>query len=93
MPKLRLTERQEREKALRRAIARAKVDLDLEKESDLMDYLNIPRTTFYHKRQEPYRGFGFEEAAELARKLHFTAQELCAIFGVPYESGRDASCA
>lgn len=93
MPKLRMTEQEQREKALKLAIARAKVELDLESDSELMEFLGLPRTTFYAKRQDPYKGFGFAEAAQLARQLRFTDRDLCAIFGVPYRVGRDESCA
>ncbi len=85
MPKARLTEQQERERALKRAIARAKVDLDLDGWPDVADYIGMPRSTCYRKAEEPYHGFGFGEAARLARKLGFTGRELCAIFGIPYD--------
>lgn len=87
MPKLRLTEQQRREKALQRAIARARVDLDLPLDGDLCVYLKIPTSTFSRVKREPYRGFGFEKAAHLARELEFTDRELCEICGVPYHGG------
>lgn len=86
MPKLRLTEQQRREKALQRAIARARVDLDLPQDSDLCDYLNIPRSTYTRYKREPYHGFGFDQAAHLARALGFTGRELCEICGIPYKT-------
>lgn len=93
MPKLRLTERQQREKALKLAIARARVELDLADPADLIDHLGIAHTTYYRKAKDPYTGFGFEEVADFARKMGFTGRELCAIFGIPYEGRRDESCA
>lgn len=93
MPKLRLTERQQREKALALAMARARVDLGLDGHPDVIAYTGIPPSTYYRKMEEPYEGFGFEEAADFARKMEFTGRELCAIFGIPYGAGRDESCA
>lgn len=87
MPKLRLTEQQRREKALQRAIARARVDLDLLLDGDLCVYLHIPTSTYSRVKREPYRGFGFEKAGHLARELEFTDRELCEICGVPYHGG------
>lgn len=89
MPRLRSTEQQRREKALRRAIARARVDLDLPLDNDLCAYLNIPSSTFSRIKREPYRGFGFERAGHLARSLHFTGREVCEIIGVPYADPRE----
>ena len=90
MPKLRLTEQQRREKALQRAIARARVDLDLPLDGDLCVHLNIPTSTFARAKREPYKGFGFAKAAHLARELEFTDRELCEICGVPYHGGGGA---
>lgn len=94
MPKLRLTDQQQREKALKLAIARGMVELGLDSDQAVIDYTGIKHTTYYRKIKEPYQGFGFAEAAELARKLRFTDRELCAIFGVPYAPDRrDLVCA
>lgn len=93
MPKLRPTERQQREKALKLAIARARVELELAENTDMIAHTGLPATTYYRKAKEPYKGFGFEEPAEFARKMGFTGRELCAIMGIPYGDRRDESCA
>lgn len=93
MPKLRMNDQQLREEALKVAMAKGRVRLGLEKDGDLGDYLGIPRATLSRKKQDPYQGFGFAEAAKLARELRFSAEDLCAIFGVPMrkESGDGAA--
>lgn len=85
MPRLKMTEAQQREKALERALSRARVDLDLDQDQEVASFLNLHPSTFARRKKELYRSFGFEEAASFARRLNFTAQEICDIFGVPYE--------
>lgn len=84
MPRLRLTEQQQREKALQRAIARARVDMDLPLDQDVAQTLGMGQSAFSKRKKEPYRGFGFDQVSQMARKLHFTGKELCEIVGVPY---------
>lgn len=93
MPKLRQTERQQREKALKLAIARARVELELSENTDMIDHLGLPPTTYYRKAKDPYAGFGFEDVGDFVRKMGFTGRELCAICGIPYGDRRDESCA
>lgn len=89
MPKLRLTEQQRREKALERAMARARVDLGLHKDMDVCAYLQIPRSTFSRFQAAPYKSF--ERVAHLVRRMEFTDRELCEIFGVPYHAGGESA--
>ena len=94
MPKLRLTEQQQREKALERAMARARVDMGLRKDVEVCDYLQIPKSTFSRYQQDPYKGFGLEAVAQLIRRMGFTTEEVCEIFGLPYDPARrEQSCA
>lgn len=86
MPRLKMTEQQKREKALQRAVSRARVDLDLDMDQDLATFLGLPPSTFARRKKELFRTFGFEEAVALARRLSFTPREICEIFGVPYET-------
>ena len=85
MPRPRMTEQQVRVKALIRAIARAQVDLDLPKDQDMAKALGITQSAYSKRKHEPYRGYGFDRASELARRLHLTGREVCEIIGVPYE--------
>jgi len=86
MPKLRMTERQRREKSLELAMARARVELGIPNRACcLAEHLGMSPSQYSKRCQRGlYRSFGFEEAAELAQRLHFTGQELCAICGIPY---------
>lgn len=86
MPKLRMTEEQQREKALRRAMARAQVDLDLPMDQDVADYLGLTRSTYGRRKQEPFSAFGFAQAVKFSRRMGFTAPEVLEIFG--FQAGR-----
>lgn len=95
MPALRMTEQQRREKALLRAIARAKVDMDLPRDGDVALALCISPSTYSNHKSNPYVGFGFDRVARLVRALQFTGEELCEIFGVPYapqKGGNESGC-
>lgn len=84
MPKMRMTEQQKRERALALAISRARVDLDLPRDRDLSEYLGESAATHSYRKKAQYKLYGWEEAGKIARRLHFTAKEVCAILGVPY---------
>lgn len=84
MPRPRLTEEQQREKALLRAIARAQVDMDLPDDQDIACVLGISSSVYSKRKKKLYQGFGFERASQLARQLHLTGKEVCEIIGVPY---------
>lgn len=84
MPKLRKTERQRQEMALEVAIAGARVRLRLPKDQDMAQYLGLDPCALSRRKQNYYKGFGFDKAAELAQRLHFTGREVCEIMGVPY---------
>lgn len=85
MPRPRMTEQQHREKALQRAVARARVDLGLPRDQDMALALGIGKSALSKKMQAPYKGFGWDKAGKLARQLHLTGREVCEIIGVPYE--------
>lgn len=88
MPRPRLTDRQQREKALQRAVARARVDLDLPRDQDMAQALGMGQSALSKRKQDLYRGFGFDRASQLARQLHLTDKEVCEIVGVPYAPER-----
>ena len=94
MPKLRLTDQQQREKALKRVIARVRVDNDLDEEEAAAACLGVPHTSWYRQIKDPYHFWGFDKAAAKLRRLEVTDRELCEIFGVPYAPDRrEQSCA
>lgn len=84
MPRLRMTDQQQREKALQRAVSRAGADLGLPRDQDVAQALGMGQSTFSKRKKDLYRGFGFDRASQLARQLHFTGKEVCEIIGVPY---------
>ncbi len=84
MPRPRLTDQQQREKALQRAIARARVDMDLPRDQDVAKTMGMGQSTYAKRKKDLYRGFGFDRASKLARQLHLTGKEICEIVGVPY---------
>lgn len=85
MPKLRMDGQAARERALRRAIARAQVDLDLPEDQDVARTLRIGSSTYSKRKKKLYEGFGFDKVSVMARELHFSAKELCEIVGVPFQ--------
>ena len=89
MPKMRMTEQQKRERALAVAVARARVDLDLPLDRDVSESLGESTATHSYRKKNPYRLYGWEEAGNMARRLHFTGREVCAILGVPYAPAED----
>lgn len=84
MPRPRMTEQQQREKALQRAVARAKVDMDLPRDQDVAQTIGMGQSAYSKRKQDLYRGFGFDRASQFARRLHLTGKEVCEIIGVPY---------
>ena len=84
MPRPRMTEQQQREKALQRAVARAKVDVALPRDQDVAHAVGMGQSAYSKRKQDLYHGFGFDRASQLARHLHLTGREVCEIIGVPY---------
>lgn len=46
--------------------------------------LGMGQSTLSKRKQDLYRGFGFDRVSQLARQLHLTGKEVCEIVGVPY---------
>ena len=79
------TPQQAREDALRKAIAKAKIELGMEYDKDVAEMLGVCRGTFcsqQRKNFEPMKLWGF---AKMARMLHFSGKDVCAIIGVPMD--------
>lgn len=91
MPKARMTEREKQEKALYRAVARSRVDLDLLHDQDVAEKLGMAPSTYAKRKRDLYSGFGFGEASRLVKGLQVTDVELCEIFGVRYNPNRDSA--
>lgn len=85
-----MTEQQQREKALLRAMARARVDMDLPYDRDVAQVLDVGKSSFCDYKKDPYRSFGFQKASHFCRKLRLTGKEVCEIIGVPYIAEKEA---
>lgn len=75
-----------REKELMRAINRCQFELGLPSKLKLSEYLRIPNSTFRLQVTENFQSMKLRDFAAMARRLGFTAREVCAIIGVPYEN-------
>lgn len=81
----RQTDQQKREKALMVAIARSTAELELEQAQDIAAFLGISPQSYCIYRKKKFQTPGLQLFCNMARKLNFTAREVCAIVGVPYE--------
>lgn len=85
MPKLKPTEQQARETAIRSAVARGMARKSLHSVGELADALDINPGTLYHYRAGNYQKMDFGKFSRMARYLGLTAEEVCAAVGVNYE--------
>lgn len=83
MPKIYNKQRQ-REIALELALKRSMLELGFLHDKDVADYLNIPSSSFCIKKKEHFQRITLLQFATMARKLRWTAQEVCEMVGVPY---------
>lgn len=81
MPRVRITDRELRSKALKKAIARSQIDLGLKNDLETSQYLGEAQSTYSKHKKDPLKSYGFEDAAGLAKRMRFTANEILAIFG------------
>lgn len=84
MPKLRLTEQQQRERALQTAIARAAAAQGFKLEKEIAGLLGMSPPNYSYYKKSGFQSMSLETFARLVRGLGITGQELCACFGVPY---------
>lgn len=82
MPKVK-TLQQARETALLTAIAKGKVEYGLPYDKDVAEQIGLSRAAYSLQKQGNFQGMKLQDFGVLARALHFTGRDLCAIFGVP----------
>lgn len=85
MPKLRMTDQQRREKALMRALEKAKFENDLKYDIDVANRLGVVPVTYLRRKKKSFQTTPLQDFALMARVLHFTGREVCEIIGVPYK--------
>ena len=87
MPRLKqiVTPQQRRERAVKMALERSKVERDLDTDAELADVLGWSRSRLSRAKQSSLGSLSFEDAADMARRLQWTAEEWCAIAGVPFK--------
>ena len=79
------TEQQKREKALMVAIARSTAELELTQDKDIAEFLGISAQSYHQYKKKKFQTPGLMLFSKMARRLHFTGREVCAVIGVPYE--------
>lgn len=84
MPKLRATPQELREQAVMKALGRCQVELGLACDKDVAELLGVNQPCYGARKRKNFQGTSLEDFAAMARKLRFTAQEVCEIVGVPY---------
>lgn len=77
----------DRDRALRQAIERACVDLDLPKDYQRAERLGLDPKTYSSRKKDFLKTCGFEEATRMSDRLGFTAGEILAIFGLDGDKG------
>jgi len=77
-----MSEQQVRERALERAMARARVDLGIKRDYELAERLGLSDQQVVRRKKDFYRGLGFADAVSTAERLGFTADEVLEIFGL-----------
>ncbi len=77
----------ERDRALRQAIERACVDLNLPKDYQRAERLGLEPKTYAARKKDVLHAYGFKEAVQMSDRLGFTAGEILAIFGLDGDKG------
>jgi transcriptional regulator with XRE-family HTH domain len=85
MPKLRMSEQEKQDKALCKAISRGMIDQMVENQRSLAEMIGVTPTTYSNYKKKNYHAISIQTFRKLAKKLHFTGREVCAIIGVRYE--------
>ena len=84
MPKLRATPQELRERAVLKAVARCQVELGLDCDKDVAGLIGVEPHCYGARKRKKFQGTSLEDFSAMARKLCFTAQEVCEIVGIPY---------
>ena len=82
MPRPRTSYRDIRVKALKKAIARSRIDLGLKNDIEASQYMGEPTSSYSRHMKDPLKSYGFEKAIECSERYRFTANEILDIFGM-----------
>lgn len=88
MPKLRATPQELREQAVLKAVARCQIEHGFACDKDVAEFLGVKQPCYGARKRKNFQGTSLEDFSTMARKLCFTAQEVCEIVGVPYATER-----
>ena len=88
MPKLRATPQELREQAVLKAVARCQIERGLACDKDVAGLIGVDPHCYGARKRKNFQGTSLEDFSTMARKLCFTAQEVCEIVGVPYAAER-----
>ena len=77
------TPQQAREDTLRKAIAKAKIELGMEYDKDVAEMLGVCRGTLCCQQRKNFEPMKLWDFAKMARILHFSGKDVCDIIGVP----------
>ena len=69
-------------KALQRAVARGKIDLEIRSDTELAEKISIARGTYYHYKHNNFDSMKLATFKRLVKVLKLTPEELLAIFEV-----------
>lgn len=83
MPKLYNKQRQ-REIALELALKRSMLEFGFLHEKDVAQYLNMSRSSFSSRKKDHFQKMSLLQFANMARRLHWSGKDVCAMIGVPY---------
>lgn len=84
MPKLKMTNEQKRENALRQAMARGKASQGFKHDKQIAEALGMSRPNFSHHQLDGFKRMSTETFFRMVRRLQITDRELCTIAGIPY---------
>lgn len=82
MPRLRISSEEQSNKHFKIAIARQKAVMEMT-DQELADSISLSRTTIWRIKQNP-DGCSLKEFRLLAKKLHWTQEDICNILGVKF---------
>lgn len=88
MPKLRMSERERRCKAMQKAVARIMIDRGMKYKKDVARAAGITEVRYNTISHGGFANMRYEEFCKLAA-LGMTGQEVCEVVGRPYQEASD----